>query len=173
MKDSNEFFGIKNFYLQDISTRSLKENIDKTFKKIVRIKKEHKIDTIFCPAYEGGHQDHDVANFICSRLKKNCMRFMSLQNIIILKKKINNNYFFCSNEKQKVIFLTSLEKEKEKLLKYINLNQKILTIYHLKKNRTESFLIMIILLLRTSEFYFTEGFLSLVGIQRLILIILI
>ena len=43
MKDSMNFLGIKNFYLQDISTRSLKENIDKTFKKIVRIKKNIKL----------------------------------------------------------------------------------------------------------------------------------
>ena len=117
MKDSMNFLGIKNFYLQDISTRSLKENIDKTFKKIVRIKKEHKIDTIFCPAYEGGHQDHDVANFICSRLKKNCMIY-EFAEYNYFEKKINNNYFFCSTEKDKVIFLTSSEKkEKEKLLK--------------------------------------------------------
>ena len=107
------FLGIKNFYIQDISTRSLKENIDKTFKKIVRIKKEHKIDTIFCPAYEGGHQDHDVANFICSRLKKNCMIY-EFAEYNYFEKKINNNYFFCSTEKDKVIFLTSSEKKKKK-----------------------------------------------------------
>ena len=41
MKDSMNFLGIKNFYIQDISTRSLKENIDKTFKEIVRIKKKN------------------------------------------------------------------------------------------------------------------------------------
>ena len=72
MKQSINFFGIKDFYLQNIPTRSLKENIEKTYNKILKIKKNHKIDTIFCPAYEGGHQDHDVANFICSRLKRNC-----------------------------------------------------------------------------------------------------
>ena len=64
--------GIKKFYIQNIYTRSLKDNIVKTYNKILKLKKKYKIDTIFCPAYEGGHQDHDVANFICSRLVNIC-----------------------------------------------------------------------------------------------------
>ena len=40
MKNSMNFLGIKKFYLQDIATRSLKENIEKTFKKILQIKKK-------------------------------------------------------------------------------------------------------------------------------------
>ena len=46
MKQSINFFGIKDFYLQNIPTRSLKENIEKTYNKILKIKKNHKIDTI-------------------------------------------------------------------------------------------------------------------------------
>ena len=70
MKKSLKILGVKKFFKQDIPTRKLKENIEKTFKKINLLVKNHKIDTIFCPAYEGGHQDHDVTNFICSRLRK-------------------------------------------------------------------------------------------------------
>tara|TARA_Y100000994_G_scaffold126251_1_gene103627 strand:- start:191 stop:940 length:750 start_codon:yes stop_codon:yes gene_type:complete len=117
MKNSMNFLGIKKFYLQDIATRSLKENIEKTFKKILQIKKKHKIDSIFCPAYEGGHQDHDVANFICSRFKKKC-KIYEFSEYNYFKKKINNNYFLNSTKKNKVIFLTDSEKnEKKKLLK--------------------------------------------------------
>lgn len=59
--------GIKNFFLQDIPSRTLKENISTTLDKINSILKKLKIDTIMTPAYEGGHQDHDVANFIASK----------------------------------------------------------------------------------------------------------
>ena len=70
MKTSIKALNIKKFYLQNIPSRTLKDNILKTFTKIKKIIKSERIDTIFCPAYEGGHQDHDVSNFICSRLKK-------------------------------------------------------------------------------------------------------
>ena len=133
MKNSMDFLGIKKYYLQDISTRFLKENIEKTFKKIKKIKKEHKIDTIFCPAYEGGHQDHDVANFICSRFKKKCMVY-EFAEYNFFENKINNNYFFYSTDKDKVIFLTRSEKkEKEKFLKIYKSESKNLNYVSLEK----------------------------------------
>ena len=70
MKRSVKALNIRKFYLQNLPSRTLKDNISKTYIKIKKIIKSEKIDTIFCPAYEGGHQDHDVSNFICSRLKK-------------------------------------------------------------------------------------------------------
>lgn len=69
MKKSINFLNIKNFYLQDIPTRYLKLNIPETYSKIKGLVKSIKIDTIFAPAYEGGHQDHDIANFIASKFK--------------------------------------------------------------------------------------------------------
>ena len=51
---------IKKYYIQEIPTRHLKLNIIETFEKIKKIIKFNRIDTIFCPAYEGGHQDHDL-----------------------------------------------------------------------------------------------------------------
>ena len=46
------------------------DKISETYFKIKKTIISKQIDTIFYPTYEGGHQDHDVANFICSRLKK-------------------------------------------------------------------------------------------------------
>ena len=103
MKQSINFFEIKDFYLQNIPTRSLKENIEKTYNKILKIKKNHKIDTIFCPAYEGGHQDHDVANFICSRLKRNC-KIYEFAEYNFFKNRVNSNNFFIQTDKDNVIF---------------------------------------------------------------------
>ena len=112
MKSSISHLGFKKFFLQNIPTRSLKLNIEKTYNKILKIGKSHKIDTIFCPAYEGGHQDHDVANFICSRLAEGISVYMNLLNIIF-QKKINSNKFIKPAKKDIIIKLTNEEKLKE------------------------------------------------------------
>jgi LmbE family N-acetylglucosaminyl deacetylase len=113
MNLSMRLLKIKKFYLQDISTRSLKDNIERTYKKILQLKKKHDIDTIFCPAYEGGHQDHDVANFICSRLANKCKIF-EFAEYNYFKKKIYSNHFFLSSKKDHVIYLTDKEKREKK-----------------------------------------------------------
>ena len=69
MKLSAKKLGVKTIYFQNISTRTLKDKIFRTYDKIRKIITSKKIDALFCPAYEGGHQDHDVSNFICSKLK--------------------------------------------------------------------------------------------------------
>ena len=53
----------------------MQENINETIKKISEIIKTYKITTLLAPAYEGGHQDHDVANFIASRFR-NCINVL-------------------------------------------------------------------------------------------------
>ena len=70
MKNSLKFFKIKDYFLQNIPSRNLHSNILKTFSAIQNIIGKKPIDSIFVPAYEGGHQDHDVANFIASKFKK-------------------------------------------------------------------------------------------------------
>ena len=67
MKLSVKKLGVKTIYFQNISTRTLKDKILTTYDKIRKIIISQKIDALFCPAYEGGHQDHDVSNFICSK----------------------------------------------------------------------------------------------------------
>ena len=70
MKKAVKYLGIKKYYLQNIPSRSLKMHIVKTINKIKFIIQTHNITTIFTPAYEGGHQDHDVSNFIASKFIK-------------------------------------------------------------------------------------------------------
>ena len=113
MKQSINFFGIKDFYLQNIPTRSLKENIEKTYNKILKIKKNHKIDTIFVQHMKVDIQDHDVANFICSRLKRNC-KIYEFAEYNFFKNRVNSNNFFIQTDKDNVIFLTDAEKKKKK-----------------------------------------------------------
>ena len=113
MKKSLNTLGIKKYFLQNISTRMLKENIEITFEKISEIKKKYKIDTIFCPAYEGGHQDHDVANFICSRFKNKC-KVYEFAEYNFFDNRIRSNNFFIPSKKDNIIFLTNTEKKEKK-----------------------------------------------------------
>ncbi|MEE2694919.1 MAG: PIG-L family deacetylase [Pseudomonadota bacterium] len=108
-----EEIGVKKFFFQNIPTRTLKDNIFKTYNKIQRIVKKRKIDNIFCPAYEGGHQDHDVANFICSKFKNDCV-VNEFPEYNFFHKKINSNTFFYKCKKQRTIFLTNHEKSFKK-----------------------------------------------------------
>ncbi len=116
--------GIKEFFFQNIPTRTLKDKIFETYKKINKIIVSKKIDSIFCPAYEGGHQDHDVSNFICSKLSNICDVY-EFPEYNYFKQKINCNTFFENNKNEIVIKLT----EEEKLFK-----KKCLDIYKSEKN---------------------------------------
>ena len=120
MKKSLRYLGVKKFFKQDIPTRKLKENIKKTFKKINILIKNYKIDTIFCPAYEGGHQDHDISNFICSRLRNNS-KIYEYAEYNFSKGKINCNEFIKSTKNEVTIKLSEKEKsEKIRLLEIYN-----------------------------------------------------
>ena len=120
MKKSLQYLGVKKFFKQNIPTRKLKENIEKTFKKINLLIKNWKIDTVFCPAYEGGHQDHDVSNFICSRLRNNYKVF-EYAEYNFSKGKINCNEFVKPTKNEVTIKLSEREKrEKMELLKIYN-----------------------------------------------------
>ena len=103
MKKVIKYLGIKKYYLQNLPTRSLKSNIKKTFERIKKILKLEKIDTIFCPAYEGGHQDHDVCNFICSRFKyKYKIKEFAEYNFLTIK--LITTSLFRNQEKKKFFF---------------------------------------------------------------------
>jgi len=53
---------------QDIPSRTLKARLDETRRRLEAILDKIGADAIWAPAYEGGHQDHDAANFIASLL---------------------------------------------------------------------------------------------------------
>ena len=85
LNKSVDFLKINKFYIQSIPTRTLINNVSITYKKIQKIITEHNIDSIFTPAYEGGHQDHDVSNFIASK-------FNFFKNIKVYEFAEYNNY---------------------------------------------------------------------------------
>lgn len=51
---------------QGIPSRRLRMHIGETRLRLLKLIARERIDRLWVPAYEGGHQDHDVANFIAS-----------------------------------------------------------------------------------------------------------
>ena len=123
MKRSVKALNIRKFYLQNLPSRTLKDNISKTYIKIKKIIKSEKIDTIFCPAYEGGHQDHDVSNFICSRLKK-VSSIYEYPEYNFSNRKVNSNSFVHNTKNQKNVYLTANEKKNKAQLLAIYASEK-------------------------------------------------
>ena len=54
---------------QDVPSRRLKTHIAETRGRLLTLIEREKTDCLWTPAYEGGHQDHDVANFIASMVR--------------------------------------------------------------------------------------------------------
>ena len=117
MLQSLKTLGIESFICQDIPTRTLKEKISETYHRIKKTILSKKIDTIFCPAYEGGHQDHDISNFICSKFLGLCV-IKEFPEYNFSNKKINCNTFIVPTKNQKIFQLSNQEKKfKEKCLR--------------------------------------------------------
>tara|TARA_B100000989_G_C19502282_1_gene454835 strand:+ start:73 stop:831 length:759 start_codon:yes stop_codon:yes gene_type:complete len=119
LEQSMKLLGIRNYKVQQINSRTIKNNLFKTFYSVNKIIKKYKIKTIFTPAYEGGHQDHDLTNFIASKFKKN-IRVYEYPEYNFFNRKILSNTFFKLNGNETIYFLN----EKEKIFK-----KKLLNIY--------------------------------------------
>ena len=100
--------GIKKFFLQKIPSRSLTVNLRKTFIKLKRIMDNNNFDCLFVPAYEGGHQDHDVANFLSSFFIQR-VKVFEYSEYNYFKKKINSNNFIKKSGQEKVLKLSCSE----------------------------------------------------------------
>ena len=127
------YLSVNDFYLQDIPTRHLKSNIDKSYSFLKGIILEKNIDTVFCPAYEGGHQDHDITNFIASKFQAYCKVF-EFPEYNFHGQVINTNTFFETNGSEIVLDLDNEQRlfktkcmnifqSEKKNLKYIKLKQ--------------------------------------------------
>jgi len=63
-----ETIGLEIADRQEIPARGLKSEIASSIARVREFSIASHIDKIWVPAYEGGHQDHDVANYIGSRI---------------------------------------------------------------------------------------------------------
>ncbi len=53
----------------DPPTRRFRFDLEEAREEVLRLVSEHGIDTVWVPAFEGAHQDHDAANALASTLR--------------------------------------------------------------------------------------------------------
>lgn len=96
---------------ENIPSRRFKENFFAVREKILRVLEEKKIGEVWTPAYEGGHQDHDCANFLASTLPVPAWEFSEYHFFL---GKSHRNRFFASNGTELRFELTPQEKSIKK-----------------------------------------------------------
>ena len=80
-------------FFEETPSRCLKDKFSDVQNKIIEAITTNAIDTIWTPAYEGGHQDHDVANFLASRLKSFADVWEFSEYHFFGNKRRNNSFF--------------------------------------------------------------------------------
>ena len=55
---------------QNLPTRTLRLHLASTYRLLESVLRRDQIECVWAPAYEGGHQDHDTANFLASLLAR-------------------------------------------------------------------------------------------------------
>lgn len=92
----------------ELATRELKSAIPETLAAVRELLTDEAVDTVWVPAYEGGHQDHDVANFIGSRLTVLCdvFEFAEYHNAT---GRTSNNAFISHSGDELVLELSAAE----------------------------------------------------------------
>ena len=107
-----------------VATRKLKENIESAYQLIRGIISHHDCDTLWTPAYEGGHQDHDTCNFLASKF---CVftDVWEFSEYNFFNSKINSNNFIHKTGSEICIKLSDNEKVfKKKILNIYQSEQK-------------------------------------------------
>ena len=118
-REAAELLGVEVYEFQEIPCRTLKSHLEPTREKIQQAMRNLGIDTVWTPAYEGGHQDHDVCSFLASTLN-NQVQVWEFSEYNYFGNKVRSQEFFDPNGTEQIIKLNSSEKE---------LKRKALSIY--------------------------------------------
>jgi len=88
--------------------RALKSHLDQAMAVIERTVGERGTDEIWAPAWEGGHQDHDVTNFLAARFAGN-LRVREFAEYNLAGGRLRSQSFAQSNGTEQVLTLTAEE----------------------------------------------------------------
>ncbi|MGH7125659.1 MAG: PIG-L deacetylase family protein [Stellaceae bacterium] len=92
----------------DWPSRTLKSHLDEAVAAISRTLAERGIDEIWAPAWEGGHQDHDVTNFLAAHfVGKASVREFAEYNLA--GGRVRSQTFPQTNGTEEVLTLTAVE----------------------------------------------------------------
>lgn len=109
---------------QEIPARTLKSFLGPTREQLLKGIQTLQIDTLWTPAYEGGHQDHDVANFLASTLKDH-VQVWEFSEYHSFGGRVHCHEFFSPNGTEQCIILDRWERElKRKALSFYRSERK-------------------------------------------------
>ncbi len=101
----------------EVPTRQLKSHIAPTLATVRDQICRSGADTLWTPGYEGGHQDHDAANFIASRLRAD-VNVWEFSEYNFFGGKVRSQEFVAPNGSEREIALTKDERRfKRKVLR--------------------------------------------------------
>lgn len=107
------FLGFDIAYFANIPTRTLKAALAPAHARLHQAIERNGVDTIWAPAYEGGHQDHDVANFLARRFAERAAvwEFSEYNNF---GAKVHSQEFPCPSGAEIELALSGAEMEKKR-----------------------------------------------------------
>lgn len=115
-EEAKKVAGLLNIHavaFEEIPSRRLKNHLHEVEKKIAATIEDCEIDRLWVPAYEGGHQDHDAANFLASRFKKALPVWEFSEYHFFGGKTYSNDFFKLTGDEKKV----ELTKEESQIKK--------------------------------------------------------
>jgi LmbE family N-acetylglucosaminyl deacetylase len=105
-----ELLGVEIIHFGEIATRQLKTHIAATVAATRDLIRSLRADMLWTPAYEGGHQDHDVANFIAHRLREE-IRVWELSEYNLSGGRVRLQEFIAPNGTEQELILTGEEQQ--------------------------------------------------------------
>jgi len=99
-------------FFQDIPTRMLKTHLKATREALIRAIQDLEIERLWTPAYEGGHQDHDTANFLASTLL-GFAEVWEFSEYHFFNGKVTSQEFLSPNGTEEVIVLEDAERTRK------------------------------------------------------------
>ncbi|HEX2714461.1 MAG TPA: PIG-L family deacetylase [Candidatus Acidoferrales bacterium] len=110
-----ELLGIQQVFFEDIPTRQLKGFLGPMQARLAEVIRDLCFDTLWTPAYEGGHQDHDVANFLASTLR-NLVDIWEFSEYNSHQGRICSNEFLAPTGTEREIVLDPAERKRKRQL---------------------------------------------------------
>ncbi len=108
-----DLLGIEPFHFNDIPSRKLKDFLKPARETLSQAIRRLEIDTLWAPAYEGGHQDHDTANFLANTLTGHALVW-EFSEYHYYRGKVKSQDFFSQNGTEQTIVLDRSEQESKR-----------------------------------------------------------
>jgi LmbE family N-acetylglucosaminyl deacetylase len=100
---------------RSVPSRELKSDLERSLRWVLDQATSLRPDCIWVPAYEGGHQDHDVANFLGARLRES-FEVWEFSEYHYAKGEVHSQSFIAPNGTEKTLVLDDREQVRKKEL---------------------------------------------------------